>query len=129
MKTIRNFFGHLSFIFRPKYWIMLGKYSKAADDKLLKLAETNDFEPINVFPGDDGVFTVKLGDSYYWVANFPYNFLVERSVSVDRVHEDIVVFNYNENKDTQPLPSRLTISRLYSKLVNDLAKHNLKHVV
>ena len=127
MKTIRNFFGHLSFIFRPKYWIMLGKYSKAADDKLLKLAETNDFEPINVFPGDDGVFTVKLGDSYYWVANFPYNFLVERSV--DCVHEDIVVFNYNENKDTQFRPSRLTISCLYSKLVNDLAKHNLKHVV
>ena len=127
MKTIRNFFGHLSFIFRPKYWIMLGKYSKAADDKLLKLAETNDFEPINVFPGDDGVFTVKLGDSYYWVANFPHTFLVERSVSF--IHEGIIIFNYYENSENPPRPSRLTISRLYSKLVNDLAKHNLKHVV
>jgi hypothetical protein len=125
MKTIRNFFGHLSFIFRPKYWIMLGKYNKAADNKLLKLAETNDFEPINVFDGDPGVFTVKLGDSYYWVANFPYTFFVERSVNF--IHEGTIIFNYYENRENPPRPSRLTISRLYYKLVNDLAKHNLKH--
>jgi hypothetical protein len=126
MKKIRNLFGHLSFIFRPKYWIMLGVYNKAADEKLLKLAETNDFEPVNVFPGDDGVYTVKLGDSYYWVANFPFSFLVERKT--DFVHEGTLIFKY-DNHDTQPRPSRLTISRLYKKVVNDLAKHNLEHVV
>jgi hypothetical protein len=125
MKKIRNFFGHLSFIFRPKYWIMLGVYDKAADEKLLKLAETNDFEPINVFDGDRGVYTVKLGDSYYWVANFPFSFLIENKT--DFVHEGTLIFHMR-NQDTQPRPSRLTISRLYSKLVNDLAKHNLKHV-
>ncbi len=80
MKTILNFFGHLSFIFRPKYWIMLGVYNKAVDEKLLKLAETNDFEPINFFPGNDGVYTVKLGDAYYWIANFPFSFLVEKTM-------------------------------------------------
>lgn len=124
MKKIRNFFGHLSFIFRPKYWIMLGAYDKAADEKLQKLAETNDFEPVNVFPGDDGVYTVKLGDTYYWIGNFPFSFLVERSVR--SLHEGVLIFN-SDNHDTQPRPSRLTISRIYKKLVKDLAKHNLEH--
>jgi len=124
MKKIRNFFGNLSFIFRPKYWFMLGVYNKAADEKLLKLAETDDFEPVNFSPGDDDVYTVKLGDSYYWVANFPFSFLVERKT--DFMHEGTLIFKY-DNRVTHPRPSRLTISRLYKKVVNDLAKHNLKH--
>lgn len=125
MKKIRNFFGHLSFIFRPKYWIMLGVYDKAADEKLLKLVETNDFEPVNVFPGDDGVYTVKLGDSYYWVANFPFCFFKERKVHF--ISEGSLIFDYSDHMRGSR-PSRLTISRVYNKLVNDLAKHNLKHV-
>jgi hypothetical protein len=124
MKTILNFFGHLSFIFRPKYWIMLGTYDKAADEKLLKLAETNDFEPINFFPGDDGVYTVKLGDAYYWVANYPYSFFIERTLQF--INNGTLIFKYCSHF-TYPRPSRLTISRLYKKLVKDLAKHNLEH--
>ncbi len=126
MKKIRNFFGHLSFIFRPHYWIMLGVYNKAADEKLLKLAETNDFEPVNAKPGDEDVFTVKLGDTYYWVANYPFSFFVERQIRF--ISEGTLIFDYDVDNYTRPRPSRLTISRLYKKLVKDLAKHNLKHV-
>lgn len=125
MKKICNFFGHLSFIFRPKYWIMLGVYDKTADEKLQKLAETNDFEPVNVFPGDKGVFTVKLGDTYYWVANFPFSVFTECSVRF--ISKGILIFDYGVDHYTRPRPSRLTISRIHKKLVKDLAKHNLKH--
>jgi hypothetical protein len=126
MKKIRNFFGCLSFIFKPKYWIMLGVYNKAADEKLQKLAETNDFDPVNIDIKHDneGIFTVKLGDTYYWVANFPFSFFTERSVRF--IHEGTLIFQ-NDNCVCSYRPSRLTISRLYKKLVKDLAKHNLKH--
>jgi len=63
---------------------------------------------------------VKLGDAYYWIGNFPFSFLVET------LHKGIPISNHG-NINTQPRPSRLTISRIYKKLVKDLAKHNLEH--
>lgn len=123
MKKIRNFFGHLSFIFRPRYWVMLGYYDEHADQKLLRLAETNDFEPVNAFDGDEVVYHVKLGDAYYWVSNFPYGFFTESRLSFN--NEGYKIFSCDNTHCLRP--SRLTIHRLHKKLIKDLAKHSLRH--
>ena len=38
MKKILNFLENLQFLFKPKYWIMLGKYDREWDIKINELA-------------------------------------------------------------------------------------------
>ena len=44
MKKIINFFENLQFIFKPRYWIMLGKYDKQWDAKLNEMVKEHDFK-------------------------------------------------------------------------------------
>lgn len=125
MKSIYNFFCSLKFIFMPHYWLMLGTYSQRVDEKITHLAEENDFEPINITRYNNGkCFYVKLGNAYYWVANYPYSFFVEEFPEKTKLG---LVKMYPRSTKRSFRPSRLTISGLYKKLQDDLAKHNLQH--
>lgn len=109
----------------PHYWVMLGAYSQRVDEKITRLAAENDFEPINITRYNNGkCYYVKLGDVYYWVANYPYSFFVEE---IPKKTEFGLIEMRSRTHIGSFRPSRLTISRLYKKLQDDLAKHDLTH--
>jgi hypothetical protein len=126
MKKIKNFFAHLQFIFKPRCWIMLGKYDKAWDKTLLQLAQEHDFVPVNV-DFEKKCAWVSLGDAHMWVGNYPYSFFTLEEIReiVNHVGYDNTYYYHPRNHDTQPRPSRLTIMRLHDKVVADLSKHNV----
>lgn len=126
MKKVLNFFAHLQFIFKPRYWVMIGKYDKAWDKTLQQLAKEHDFVPINI-ENDTTCGWASLGDEHLWVLNYPYGFLAKETVhEVIRTRgKESIYFYMKRDPDTSPRPSRLTIHRLRSKVVADLLKHNV----
>jgi hypothetical protein len=126
MKKIKNFFAHLQFIFKPRFWIMLGKYDKAWDKTLLQLAQEHDFVPVNV-DSENKCAWVSLGDKHMWVGNYPFSFFTQEKIH--RVEEYVghnnIYFYHTRDHDTQSRPSRLTVMRLHDKVVADLLKHNV----
>lgn len=126
MKKITDFCASLQFIFKPKYWVMLGKYDAELDRKIQQLAEQHDFVPLNVTSLNKDVAWVSLGSMHLWVGNYPYSFLVPVEVDnqVNLNDGNTLYFFKHRDSDGRPRPSRLTIHRLYNKLVADLKKHN-----
>ena len=140
MKKIKNFFAHLQFIFKPRFWFMLGKYDKSWDKTRLQLAQEHDFVPVNVLQlAQEHDFVpvnvnfknkcawVSLGDAHMWVGNYPYNFFILEEIReiVEHVGYDNTYYYHPRNYDTQSRPSRLTIMRVHDKVVADLSKHNV----
>lgn len=125
MQKLFDFFCSLQFIFRPSYWIMLGKYSKAWDKQLQQLAKEHDFVPVHGHAGKAA--RCMLGDHHMWLGNYPYSFLVaEKVIQATTYSSGNTYFNFaTRDLDHQPRPSRLTIMRLRKKIVDDFAKHNV----
>jgi hypothetical protein len=126
MKKILNFIQNLQFLFRPNYWIMLGKYDPQWDAKLNALAKEHDFK------SEAGSYTdmmcyVSLNGNHIWVGNFPYSFLVPVKIkSSFTVHDGEIIYFYEyQDSETQPRPSRLTIHKLKKKLIADLLKQGV----
>jgi hypothetical protein len=126
MKKISNFIQSLKFIFMPHYWIMLGKYDKAWDAKLIALAKEHEFKS-EAGKYNDRISYVSLGGVHMWVGNYPYSFFAQvtiKSIFTVSDVERIVFYEYQDNT-TQSRPSRLTIHKLTKKLLADL---NMKDV-
>jgi len=121
MKKIINFIKSLKFIFMPHYWIMLGKYDKAWDAKLIALAKEHEFKS-EAGKYNDRISFVSLGGVHMWVGNYPYSFFAQaiiKSIFTVSDVERIVFYEYQDNT-TQSRPSRLTIHKLTKKLLADL---------
>jgi hypothetical protein len=126
MKKILNLLQSLQFLFRPNYWIMLGKYDPQWDAKLNALAKEHDFK------SEAGSYTdmmcyVSLNGNHIWVGNFPYSFLVPVKIkSSFTAHDGEIIYFYEyQDSETQPRPSRLTIHKLKKKLIADLLKQGV----
>jgi hypothetical protein len=121
MKKILNFLESLQFIFKPHYWIMLGKYDEKWDTKLNALAKEHEFKS-EAGKYSEHIFYVSLGGFHMWVANFPYSFLVPVTIKSTFVGRESETINFyeKEDNDTQSRPSRLTIHKLTKKLLVDL---------
>lgn len=126
MKKILNFIQNIQFLFRPNYWVMLGKYDAQWDAKLNALAKEHDFK-LEGAKYSERVCYVSLDGQNMWVANFPYSFLVPVKIkSTFTAHdgEIIYLYGYQDNR-AQPRPSRLTIHKLKKKLNADLLKQGV----
>ena len=129
MKKILNFFESLQFLFKPHYWIMLGKYDRDWDAKLNELAKTHDFKSETIKNNNFTAY-VSLGGNHMWVGNFPYSFLVEEKVKSKFTSEGTELCFYEaRNNETQPRPSRLTIHKLKKKLIADLQKQGINQKI
>lgn len=87
-----TFLKNLTFVVRPRYWLMNYQYSKSWDIKLNKLLDEHTFTII-------GRHTAKLGPIDLWISNYPYG-------------------SYR-NPSYICRPSRLTIIRCCKKLKKD----------
>jgi hypothetical protein len=127
MKKISAFIQSLQFIFKPHYWIMLGKYDKAWDAKLNALAKEHSFKS-EAGKYSDRICYVSLNGVHMWVGNFPYSFLTEISIKSIYTISDAerVVFYEFQDSETQSRPSRLTIHKLTKKLLADLNMKDTK---
>lgn len=126
MKKILNFLQSLQFIFRPNYWVMLGKYDAQWDAKLNALAKEHDFKS-EAGSYTDMICYVSLNGNHIWVGNFPYSFLVPveiKSSFTARDGEIIYFYEYQDNRN-QSRPSRLTIHKLKKKLIADMQKQGI----
>ena len=126
MKKILNFLESLQFIFKPNYWIMLGKYDAQWDAKLNEMAKEHDFKS-EAGKYSESVCCVSLDGQHMWVANFPYSFLVPVKIkSSFTAHDGEIIYFYEyQDNNTQPRPSRLTIHKLKKKLNADLLKQGV----
>ena len=128
MKKIFNFLTFLEplqFIFKPRYWIMLGKYDKQWDAKLNALAKEHDFKS-ETSPYNEFLAHVSLNGHHMWVGNFPYSCFVPETIRSKFASEGTELCFY-EHADcrTQPRPSRLTIHKLRKKLIADMQKQGI----
>lgn len=121
MKKILNFLESLQFIFKPHYWVMLGKYDAQWDAKLNELAKNHKFK-LETAKYSESVWYVSLDGQHMWVGNFPYSFLVPVDIksSFTAYDGEILYFYEYQDSNTQPRPSRLTIHKLKKKLNADL---------
>lgn len=127
MKKISTFIQNLQFLFKPKYWIMLGRYDKEWDAKLNALAKKHIFKS-EAASYSENICYVSLGGFHMWVANFPYSFLVPvtiQSTFTGRSGERVIFYESQDNI-TQSRPSRLTIHKLTKKLLADLEMPDTK---
>jgi hypothetical protein len=127
MKKISTFIQNLQFLFKPKYWIMLGTYDKEWDTKLNELAKEHSFKS-EAGKYSDSICYVSLGGFYMWVGNFAYSFLVPVTIQSIYTYGDghrVIFYNHRDN-ETQPRPSRLTIYKLTKKLLADLKMKDTK---
>jgi len=127
MKKISNFIQSLQFLFKPHYWIMLGKYDSAWDAKLNELAKEHSFKS-EAGKYSDTISYVSLGGVHMWVGNFPYSFFAKVTIkSIYTISDgDRVIFYEFQNSETQSRPSRLTIHKLTKKLLADLNMKDTK---
>jgi len=127
MKKISNFIQSLQFLFKPHYWIMLGKYDSAWDAKLNELAKEHSFKS-EAGKYSDTISYVSLGGVHMWVGNFPYSFFAKVTIkSIYTISNgDRVIFYEFQNSETQSRPSRLTIHKLTKKLLADLNMKDTK---
>jgi hypothetical protein len=127
MKKIFNFIQSLQFIFKPHYWIMLGKYDKEWDDKLNELAKEHSFKS-EAGTYSDSICYASLGGVHMWVGSFPYSFFAQ--LTIKSIHTygdgDRSIFYEYQNSETQSRPSRLTIHKLTKKLLADLKMKDTK---
>lgn len=125
MKKIINFFQHLQFIFKPHYWVMLGKYDKQWDAKLNEMAKEHDFKS-ETSPHSEFLAHVSLNGHHMWVGNFPYSCFVPETIKSKFTSEgtDLCFYEPTDCR-TQPRPSRLTIHKLRKKLIADMQKQNI----
>ena len=126
MKKILNFLESLQFIFKPHYWVMLGKYDAQWDAKLNEMAKEHDFK-LEGAKYSERVYYVSLDGQNMWVANFPYSFLVPVKIkSSFTAHDGEIIYFYEyQDNNTQSRPSRLTIHNLSKKLNADLLKQGV----
>jgi hypothetical protein len=127
MKKISTFIQNLQFIFKPRYWIMLGKYDSVWDAKLNELVKDHSFKS-EAGKYSDSICYVSLGDVHMWVGNYPYSFLVQLTIKSTYTISDTerVVFYEYQDSETQSRPSRLTIHKLTKKLLADLKMKDVK---
>lgn len=127
MKRIINFLENLQFIFKPNYWIMLGKYDREWDIKINDLAKKHKFKS-EAGKHSESICYVSLGGFYMWVGNFPYSFFVPVTIESTFTYRDgeCVNFYKKEDHDIQSRPSRLTIHKLTKKLLADLEMTDTK---
>jgi hypothetical protein len=127
MKKILNFFENLQFLFKPKYWIMLGKYDREWDIKINELAKEYEFKS-EAGKYSERIYHVSLNGNHFWVGNYPYSFLVPvaiKSTFTGRDGVSTVHIYEDKDNDTQHRPSRLTIYKLSKKLNADLLKQGV----
>jgi len=127
MKKISTFIQNLQFLFKPKYWIMLGTYDKEWDIKLNELAKEHSFKS-EAGKYSDRICYVSLNGVHMWVGNFPYSFLSEISIKSIYTYSDgdRSIFYEFQDSETQSRPSRLTIHKLTKKLLADLNMKDTK---
>jgi len=127
MKKILNFFESLQFIFKPEYWIMLGKYDAEWDTKLNELAKEHSFKS-EAGKYSNKIYNVSLGGVHMWVGNFPYSFFAQLTIKSIYTISDAkrVIFYERQDNRTQSRPSRLTIHKLTKKLLADLEMKDTK---
>jgi hypothetical protein len=127
MKKIFNFIQSLQFLFKPHYWIMLGKYDPVWDAKLNELAKEHSFKS-EAGKYSDRICYVSLGGVHMWVGNFPHSFFAKVTIKSIYTISDAerVVFYEFQDDTTQSRPSRLTIHKLTKKLLADLKMKNTK---
>lgn len=127
MKKIINFIQSLQFIFKPHYWIMLGKYDAEWDAKLNELAKEHSFKS-EAGTYSDSICYASLGGVHMWVGSFPYSFFAQ--LTIKSIHTygdgDRSIFYEFQNSETQSRPSRLTIHKLTKKLLADLNMKDTK---
>jgi hypothetical protein len=127
MKKIFNFLQSFQFLFKPDYWIMLGKYDSAWDAKLNQLAKNHKFKS-EAGKYSDTISYVSLGGVHMWVGNFPYSFFAQLTIQSIYTISDVerlVLYERQDNR-TQSRPSRLTIHKLTKKLLADLKMKDTK---
>lgn len=122
MKKISNFIQNLQFLFKPHYWIMLGKYDAAWDAKLNEMAKEHDFKS-ETSPYSEFLAHVSLNGHHMWVGNFPYSCFVPETIKSKFTSEGTTLCFYEPTDSrTQPRPSRLTVHKLRKKLIADMQK-------
>jgi hypothetical protein len=90
-------------LFRPDFWTMLGTYNQAYDDFVNRLLDEYNFTNI-------GEHTAFLNGYKFWIANYPYSFMVKHTVysweKGKRWPDDMKTYR----------PSRYTCYRAHKKL-------------
>ena len=130
MKKISNFIQSLQFIFKPHYWIMLGKYDKEWDAKINALAKEHSFKS-EAGKYSDSICYVSLGGVHMWVGTFPFSFFTQVTIKSIFTYGDgdRVIFYEYQDSGTQSRPSRLTIHKLTKKLLADLNMKDTKLIL
>jgi hypothetical protein len=127
MKKISAFIQSLQFLFKPHYWIMLGKYDKEWDAKINALAKEHSFKS-EAGKYSDSICYVSLDAVHMWVGTFPFSFFTQVTIKSIFTYSDgdRVIFYEYQDSGTQSRPSRLTIHKLTKKLLADLNMKDTK---